>query len=670
MTKFNIAGFALFFQLATCMADTPHSALEILGFDPAVRAQDDLFVAANGGWLKATEIPADKSAAYGFDLPDITAGRVRSIVEDLASKPQQAASAEQKVGEFYASYLNTAAIDQAGLTPVQAMLTEIDAIKNRKELAYWQGRMQGRIETPLWLRVFPDFKNPGINEVMTWQGGLGLPDRDYYLNQKDPRLVKAHAAYQTYLAKLASLAGIPHADAVAQRVIRLEQRIAQSHWAQADTNDPSKISHPMTLQKLITSAPGFDWQAFFQGANLADVKQINVTQLNTATTIAALFAEIPLDDWKLYFKLRSLDEAAPVLPTAFRAAHFVYRGTALQGITIEPARWQQSIDALNTALGEEVGQLYVARYFPEEQKNRMLTMVNNLLAAYRESIKNLSWMTPATKVLALDKLAKIKSKIGYPDHWRDYSNLQIDASDAVGNRHRSARFEWEYQAAKVDHKVDHDEWMMTAQTVDAYYDPMGNEIIFPAGHLQAPYFDMNADDAVNYGAIGSMIGHEISHGFDSQGSQFDGDGVMRDWWSAADHQAFEELTAKLVAQYDAEEALPGKHVDGKLTLNENIADLSGLQVAYLAYQNSLGGKPAALIDGYTGEQRFFLSYAQSWRSKVREQMQLQWLTTDPHAPHKFRANDPARNTDSFHAAFATKPGDRMYKPENERIHIW
>jgi len=638
--------------------------------DPAVRVQDDLFRAANGSWLASTPIPADKSYVIGVEINDITDARIRAIVDQLAAGRHKAGSLEQKVGAFYASYCNTSAIDKAGLAPLAGQLAGIDAIATPAHLATWQGRVQGLIETPVWLRVFPDLKDPTVNRVMTWQGGLGLPDRDYYLQTGDARMAKALDAYRGYLATLAQLAGLPRPVAVADRVIALEKRIAATHLPRADSVDVGRMYNPATPASLAKSAPGFAWNAFFDGAGLRHMSNLTVTQPGAVNGTAALSGELPLADWKLYFKLRLINAYAPVLPAAFRDAHFAFHGAALRGAPKPEPRWQQGINALNGAMGEAVGQLYVQRHFSERHKARVQAIVVQVLAAYKESIKEQTWMTEATRAQALDKLSKYGSKIGYPDVWRDYAALRMRDGDAVANKAAAARFNWGLQAAKAARKVDRREWQFTPQTVDAMYDVMLNEIVFPAASLQPPFFDIDADDAANYGAIGINIGHEVSHGFDSQGSQFDGNGVLRNWWTDADRKAFDALGARLVSQFDAYEPIPGKRVNGKFTLTENMADLSGMQVAYKAYLRSLKGKPSPVIDGLTGEQRFFIAAAQFRRVKMRDQAMATMLDSDPHAPHEYRANGPALNTDGFHAAFGTKPGDAMYRAAGERIRIW
>ncbi len=664
------AVMALLMSAAVAFGATPSSGLDLSGFDAAVRVQDDLFRAANGSWISKTQIPADKPEYGSFiELRDLSDQRVRVIVDELGTQPQKPGSVEHKIAAFYGAYVDTAGIDRAGLKPAQAMLDSIAAIQSRADLARWLGQAQGQIDTPIGLWVMPDFKDPSTNLALTWQGGLGMPDRDYYLKDDD-RLVKARAAYTDYLTQLASLAGQKAPKEVAHQVLALETRIAQAHWDKVENRDPVKIYHPMKPGEMAKLAPGFDWAAFMTAGGLTGIDRISVSQPSAATAIAKLLAEVDLAQWRQYLTLRVLDENAEVLPKAFRDARFAFKGKALTGTSEDKPRWKKGIDEVNGALGEALGQVYVARYFPAGDKARMTELVANLMAAYGSSIDGLTWMTPATKAAAKVKLSKYTLKIGYPDKWRDYSALEARAGDAFGNRARSGRFEWQRIAARAGKPVDRAEWGMTPQTVNAYYNPSLNEIVFPAAILQPPFFDVTADDAVNYGAIGAIIGHEISHGFDDQGSKFDGDGKLRNWWTDADRKAFEAIGAKLVAQYEKYEPIPGKTLNGKLTLGENIADLSGLQIAYKAYERSLGGKPAPVLDGYTGEQRFFLGWSQAWRAKVRDERAMQLLTVDPHAPPQFRANGSAVNHDGFHEAFGTKPGDAMYKPAAERIRIW
>ena len=654
-----------------CFGGPAFASVDLSGFDPDVRVQDDLYRAVNGRWLAATEIPTDRPRHGSFSqLNDRTDMQLRALVDELAAAPQPPGSAADQVSAFYAAHQDTAAINRAGLAPIRPLLAEIDAIQNPQQLAQWQGCMQGQLDTPVRLWVAADFEQPGVYRALTWQGGLGLPDRAYFLDTDDPRLTAARAAYLVYLRCLANLSGEPDPVAAAERVMRIEQSIAELHWDRADNRDPARLCNPMTPAELVRDAPGFDWAAFLASAGLGQIDRLSVSQPSAARGIGRLFAELPLADWKCYFRLHCLDAAAECLPAAFRRAHFAFRGTALTGATAERPRWQQAISELNRALGDGLGQLYVARHFSPAHKQKVQTLVNTLLAAYRESIENLGWMTPATQVRALDKLAKYTCKIGYPERWRDVRQLMVRADDALGNRQRAARFEWQRLAATAGQPLDRQEWAMPPQTVNAHYNPSRNEIVFPAAILQPPFFDIAADDALNYGAIGAVIGHEISHGFDDQGSRFDGDGVLRNWWSDADRAAFDALGAQLVAQYEAYEPLPGRCLNGRLTLGENMADLSGLQIAFKAYRRAAAGATAPGDDAHSGAQRFFIGWAQVWRDKVRPERALQLLAIDPHAPAEFRANGAALNHDGFHAAFATRPGDRMFKPPDERIRIW
>jgi putative endopeptidase len=636
----------------------------------ATRIQDDFYLAVNGDWLRTAQIPADASAVFGADLPGITSNRLNQIITELAAKQNPPGSVAQKVGTFYSTYLDTATLDRLGWAPLSAILDEIDALTSMSALAHWQGKAQGRLETPVHFPfVMPGFQDPTINQAMLAQGGLGLPDRSYYLNTTDAELTKIYTAYRAYLLKLASLAQLPQASVLVDQALVVESQIAQAQWELAKSRDPSNIM-TMQIAELIKTAPGFDWLAFLDGANLKGQATLSNLQPGAVQAISKLYATIPLAHWKAYTKLQSLNEAAPLLSTEFRAAHFAFYGITLDGKTQPEPQSKKAVAKLNHAMGEALGQLYVERHFPVDHKERMQALVQNLLVAYRDAISRLTWMTPATKQQALDKIAKYGTKIGYPDVWRDYSGLRIVAGDALGNQHRAARFDWEFKAAKVGKKADKRDWDMLPQWVNAQYNPLRNDIEFPAAHLQAPYFDINADDATNYGAIGALIGHEISHGFDNMGSQFDGDGNFRNWWSAEDKATFQAMGEKLVQQFSAYQLYPGKHVNGQLTLSENMADLAGLQIAFDAYIKTLKGKKSPVVNGLTGEQRFFYSYAQSRRSKFRPELATQWLVTAPHAPDVFRINGAVINIDGFHQAFSTKPGDAMFKNQADRLRIW
>ncbi|HEV7913948.1 MAG TPA: M13 family metallopeptidase [Albitalea sp.] len=665
-----LCALALHTGLAGADSAPLQSGLDRAGFDAAVRPQDDLFQTANGHWLKTTPIPADK-ADYGIfiQLRDRSDERVRKIVEELAASAAPAGSVEQKIGSFYRAYLDEAAIDQAGLAPVQPWLAQIDAVKTQRGLAALMGRLQGVASTPVAPWVDSDPKDPRTNRAMTWQDGLGLPDRDYYL-QNNERYLKARKAYADYLETLFRLSGDAQPAKSAAAVYALERKLAQAQWSRVDNRDPVKTYHPMTVAALAKAAPGFDWPAFFNGASISGIDRLSVSQPSYTKAFAKAVQATPLSTWKLYLRAQLLDGAARVLPKDFRDARFAYRERALAGLEQSKPRWQQATRALDAALGEAVGQVYVARHFPAEYKTRMQQLVANLLAAYGESIDTVSWMSPTTKAQAKRKLSKYALKIGYPDTWRDYSKLEVRDGDAFGNQVRAGRFEWERVARKAGQPVDRGEWGLTPQTVNAYYNPSLNEIVFPAAILEQPFFDMKADDAVNYGAIGAIIGHEISHGFDDSGSQYDGDGKLANWWTGADRKAFSVLGDKLVAQYAQYEPLPGHKLNGRLTLGENIADLSGLQIAYKAYHHSLDGRDAPVIDGLKGDERFFLGWAEAWRNKTREESVLQRIAADPHSPDEYRANGAAINSDGYHQAFGTKPGDKMFKANGERIRIW
>jgi putative endopeptidase len=657
---------------ASASAPTPTSGIARDGMDGAVRPQDDLFLAMNGAWLKATEIPSDKATwGNGAKLRELSDTRLRTLVEALAARPAAAGTNARKIADYYCAYVDEAAIDAAGLAPVAASLAQIDALVDKRALVAWMGRWQGVVNVPVRVEFGPDFDKPGVYAASYAQAGLGLPDRDYYL-QDDARFVQVRAAYLAYLARLFAASGDAQADAHAHAalVLALERRIAAAQWPREQLRDPRRAYNPMTPAELDMMFPGFDWPALAAAAQLPATAVVIAEQPSYLGALGAVLHWEPLSTWQLYLKARRLDDAAAVLPLAFRRARFEFRAQVLQGLKTPPPRWQSAVHELDGALGEAVGELYVAQYFPPESRVRAQALVANLMKAYAASIDGLSWMSAPTKTAARLKLSQYTVKIGYPDRWRDYGALAIRAGDALGNADRAAQFGYGRQAVRVGARVDRGEWDMTPQTVNAYYNPNMNEIVFPAAILQPPYFDAQADDAVNYGGIGAVIGHEISHGFDDEGKQFDGTGRLHDWWTDDDRQAFDAITARLVAQYSAYEPLPGHAVNGELTLGENIADLSGLQIAWKAWKIALAGRPSPVIDGLTGEQRFFYGWAQGWRSKARDANVLQRLTTDPHSPPRFRADGAAINSDGFHEAFGTKPGDAMWKPPADRIRLW
>ncbi|PHV11227.1 M13 family metallopeptidase [Chitinimonas sp. BJB300] len=650
----------------------PASGVYPENLDTTVRIQDDLFRAVNGGWEKRADIPADRSSwgATG-ELRNQSESHVREIVEQAAQSADTDPTARQ-IATFYQSFMDEATIEALGLKPLQPLLDRVAAVETRGDLVREMGALQVfGVNMPLMLDTEIDGRDSRHYLLQVWQDGLGMPSRDYYL-QDDAAMKKARTAYLDYLQTLFVLAGSEPADAAnkAQAVIGLETRLARAQWTKEDEYDPIKTYNKHSLATLARAVPGFDWSVLLTSAAVPNVEAVNLGQPSYAKAVGRLMASEPVAVWRDYQTARLLDHFAPALPKAFVEAHFRFHSQTLTGATEMRPRWKRGVAMVEQNLGMAVGRLYVAKYFPPETKAKIDTLVQNLLVAFEKSIAELSWMSPTTKAAAQQKLSKYAVKVGYPEKWRDYSGLEVKAGDALGNQLRGAAFQHHYQMSKLNQPVDRTEWGMTPQTVNAYYNPGMNEIVFPAAYLQPPYFDPNVDDAANYGNVGATIGHEISHGFDNSGAQYDGDGNLRMWWGKQDKAAFDKLTAQLVKDFNDLEALPGRYVNGKLTLGENIADLSGLQVAYKAYQLSLNGKEAPVIDGYTGDQRFFIGYASSWREKMRKEMLLQLLVSDPHAPDHFRANQPALNTDAYHAAFGTKAGDSMFRPAGKRIRIW
>lgn len=631
--------------------------------------RDNLYLAANGAWLDATVLPPDRPEVYGADLPASVNARVRATVEDLRSQARPAGSIERKLVDFYDSQRDLAAIDRAGLAPLEARLAEIDAIGSPEELARWQGRVQGILKTPLWLwGGFADFKDPGINRVLVMQGGLGLPERDYYLAE-DARFAAARDAYRDYLATLARLAGEADPSAAARRVLALETRLARAHVPAAEAMNPANVQS-FAARALERNAPGLAWRAFLDGAAIPAGHAVNVVQPAAARAVAGLLRDLPLADWKLYFRLRLLDVSAPLLPLEFRAAHFALRGKALGGLSAPRPQDERALDALTEALGDGLGALYMARHFPPAQKARVEAMVEHIRLAALDAVDGIAWLGPRARAEAREKVKRMRAKVGYPAAWRDYAALEVRPGDALGNRDRARRHEWLRLAALSGTPVDRAAWAMSPLEPNAFYDPMLNEINLPAAILQPPFFDAGADDAANYGGIGALVAHEIGHAFDSTGSQFDSRGVRRDWWTAGEHAAFQAFGARVTARFDAAEVLPGARVNGKLTLPENLADLMGLQLAWRAWRTTSGADAAPGADGRAADQRFFLAYARQWAVKRRDERTLQLLASDPHAPAPLRANFPAMQLDAFHDTFGTRPGDGMYLPPGERLRAW
>ena len=649
----------------------PKSGLDLSHFDRSVRFQDDLFMAANGAWQKTAEIPADK-ASWGIDteLNQQSLERVRDLVSHALTDNKDDVDA-QRLSDYYASYMDEATVAKLGLQPLKPLLDEINGLQSKAAVVAEFGKLQPiGVQSPLALFVASDAKDSAHYALMVAQAGLGLPNRDYYLD-KDARFAEARKAYIQFLTRLFELDGLSQPAARAEAVFKLESRIAKVQWTEEQNRDDKATYNKKNRNALAALSTALPWDDFLTGAHVADnIESVIVQQPSYVAALSDLIGKTSLDLWRDYLVARTLDRYAEALPAEFVDASFAFHGKTLDGRQAPTPRWQRAVGSINDNIGEAAGRLYVAKYFPPSTKARMDSLVRNLMTVYGQSIDGLAWMSPATKARAHDKLDHYGIKIGYPDKWRDYSSLEIKADDLIGNLTRSAVFEYDRNIKRIGGSVDRTEWGMTPQTVNAYYDAQMNEIVFPAAILQPPYFDPDADDAANYGSTGATIGHEISHGFDDQGSLYDKFGNMANWWKASDRTAFTRLTSKLVAQYNHYQPVLGRHVNGRQTLGENIADVSGLQIAYKAYHLSLGGQPAPMIDGFTGDQRFFIAFAQSWNSKQREALMLQLLATDVHSPDQFRANGAAENCDGFHDAFATKPGDGMYKAPKERIRIW
>ncbi len=644
--------------------------LDLDAGDATIRAGDNFYQHCSATWLKNNPIPADRTRWGTFDKLAAKAEEdVRKIVEDLSATPAPAGTVARKIGDFFRAYMDEAAIEAAGLSPVQGDIAAIAAVRTHADLVRVAANPEVPTRLPLAAFVSLDQKNPDRYVTTLTHAGLGLPEREYYL-KTDEKSVELRTKYVAHIERLLTLAGQTDGAAKARRILAVETEIAQRHWAVADRRDRDRTYNRRTRAELSTLVAGFPLDAALQSLGLTDQQEFVVRELDAMPKLATLFAATPLDTWKEYATYHVIAGHAPLLPKALSDEAFDFYGRTLNGQPQQRDRWKRAVDALNDALGEAVGEVYVQRTFPPEAKAKMLDLVENVRRAYALRIDGLAWMTPATKVVAREKLAAFRVKIGYPDKWRDYSSLDIRADDPVGNARRADRYAWNRIVSRVNQPTDRDEWGMTPQTVNAYYNPVFNEIVFPAAILQPPFFDPHADPAVNYGAIGGVIGHEMGHGFDDQGSKSDAKGVLRTWWSEADVAAFKGLTDRLAAQYAGFEALPGLKLNGRLTLGENIGDNGGLSVALNAYQISLGGKPAPVLAGTTGEQRFFLAWAQVWRTQYREERLRNQVQVGPHSPPEFRVNGTVRNMDAWYTAFNVAPTDKLYLPPEQRVKIW
>jgi predicted metalloendopeptidase len=638
--------------------------------DAAVRPQDDLYRHLNGKWLDTFEIPSDKGAYGSFThINDATQEQLRVIVDGLDGASPDPET--RKLADLYASFMDETRLETLGAEPLKEDFAVIDAITDKRGVARLIARFD-RFSTgaPFDFDVDPDPKDSTRYAVTLTQSGLSLPDRDYYLHD-DAKFKEVRAKYLAHVEKMLGMAGMQNAHGSAADILKLETAMAELQWTRVANRDPEKTYNKTQIADLKRLMPGFDWQSYLDGCALSGkVDYVIVRQPSYFTGLDKLVTDTPLAVWKSYFKWHQLAAAAPYLSKAFVDERFAFGGTVLRGIPQNRPRWKRGMDLLDGAMGEAIGRLYVTKYFPPEHKARMEALVANLLDAYRRDIETLDWMSPETKKGAQAKLTKLKTKIGYPNTWRDYSSLAIARDDLWGNVRRANEFEYRRGIDKLGRPIDRDEWFMTPQTVNAYYNPVMNEIVFPAAILQPPFFDAKADDAVNFGGIVAVIGHEVSHGFDDKGSQYDADGNLHDWFTPEDHAKFAARTRALVAQYSAYEPVPGYHVNGELTLGENIGDNSGLALAYKAYQLALAGKPAPVIDGFTGDQRFYLGWVQVWRGKVREDQAIEAIKVDPHSPPAVRGTAPLVNQPGFYAAFGVKPGDKMYLPPDQRVIIW
>ncbi|MBN1204746.1 MAG: M13 family metallopeptidase [Myxococcaceae bacterium] len=654
--------------------------VDTAGMDLSVAPGDNFYRYVNGTWSQKTEIPADRSNSGMFTkLSEEASRRTRELIEEAARTDAPAGSEVRKLGDLFASFMDEAAIEARGLSPLEPELQRITAIANRRELAAALGDTlradvdalnTGNVTTDrlfgLW--VSEDLNEPSRYAAYLFQGGLGLPDRDYYL-EDNAKLAEIRQKYQQHLAAMLRLAGSADAEARAHRIFELERKIAQAHWTQVETQDITKSNNPWPRDQFARRAPGLDWEAYFGAAGLGPQREFIVWQPSALTGIAKLAGSEPLQTWKDYLTFHAIARAAPFLPKAFVEESFAFNGRVLSGAQQQRERWKRGVDVASEAMGEAIGKRYVEKYFPPEARAEADKMVRNIIAALGQHIDALAWMTPETKARAKEKLTTLQVSIGHPAKWRDYSGLEISRGDAYGNAWRASRFEYQRNLDKLGKPVDRSEWFMVPQVVNALNSPQQNSIIFPAAILQPPFFDPNADPAVNYGGIGTVIGHEIVHSFDDVGAQFDARGKLANWWTKEDAARFKAAGEALVAQYSAYRPLPDLALNGELTLGENIADVAGVSISYDAYKRSLGGRPAPVLEGFSGDQRFFLGFAQIWRNKYREPLLRRLLLTDGHSPGEFRAA-AVRNLEGWYQAFSVAPGQALYLAPEQRVRIW
>ncbi len=656
-------------------ATGPVSGLELQYVDNSVRVQDDIYRHVNGKWLASFEIPAEKSEYDQFTrIVDTVQQQLRELIDGLAQSHDPGDPDQQKIADLYGSFMDESALEPLALKPLAPEFARIDAVKDRSDIPALIAHLNeigvGAPYTPV---VHQDARDATRYVFDLQQDGLGMPDRDYYLLD-NTELKQAREHYAEHIGRMLSLAGDADAERHTRDILEIETALAKVQWTKVENRDPIKTYNKVMFARLPSIAPGYNWESYLSASGVRGrVDNLVISQPTYLTAFNRLLGQMPLPKWRAYFRWRVLSAYAPFLSKQYVDESFAFTGMALRGSKENKPRWKRGINLVDGAIGEALGKLYAARFFPPDYKVRIDQLVGNMLAAFRTDLDTLDWMSPQTRARAQDKLAHFATKIGYPDKPRDYSALSFARDDLVGNVMRANAFEYRRNVNKLGGPVDRAEWAMTAQTVNAYYNPELNEIVFPAAILQAPFFNPQADDAVNYGAIGSIIGHEISHGFDDQGSQYDAAGNLLTppgWFTQADLDRFKARTHALVEQYSAYSPVPGYPINGELTLGENIADNSGLATAYRAYQISLGGKPAPVIDGLSGDQRFFMGFSQAWRGKTRDSQAILWIKSDPHSPDEFRGLVPVMNQDPFYAAFGVRQGDRMYLPPDRRVHIW
>jgi len=653
--------------------DAAKPAYGAWGYDPAamdrsVKPGDDFWAYVNGTWDKNTQIAPDRASAGPFvTLSDQAESDVRAIVEALANDPNRSALGQQ-VGDFYGSFMDQAAIEAAGTAPLRPYLAKIAAVGNRDQLLTLFAKPG--YATPVDVQIIPDFKDPTRYSAVASQADLGLPSREYYLSQ-DAKMASHRAAYRDYIITIQRLAGLPGGAAAADRIIALETALSKSQWPAEERRDIDKIYSPMSRAQLAKLAPQFAWNATLAKAGLGSAQTVIVTEPSAVAGAGKVLASTPLSTWKEWLAFRFVSDHATYLPKAIDDARFNFYSKQLSGVQQQRDRWKRGVRIVNNALGEAVGEIYVRSHYPAESERQMTELIANLRAAYEERIRGNSWMDEQTRAAALEKLAAFEPRIGHPVKYIDYSSLKVVRGDPLGNAIRAGEFDWNLELSRFPKPVDRTLWGMTPQTINAYYNPLANQITFPAAILQPPFFDPNADPAANYGAIGAVIGHEMGHGFDDEGRKFDAAGRLREWWTPAAAAAYASRTDKLVAQYSQFSPFQGVTVNGKLTLGENLGDLSGVEAAYAAYRKYVAkhGEPP-VIDGLTGDQRFFIAYAQAWQGKDREDALRQQILTDPHSPDKYRVNGIVRNIDAWYKAFNVQPGDKLYLPPEQRVHIW